>query len=308
MLAARGRAVGGYYSPHVTGWAERIRVRGAEADFERAVGRVRPVSERLGATQFEALTAAALAEFASASVDVAVVEAGLGGRHDATNVLRAPVAVLTNVALEHTAVLGSTREAIAAEKLAVVQPRATVVLGEPEWQGLAWENGAAQVLVETGGNAALAAVAASAFLRHPVEPVEVVLAGRFERRGDEIWDAAHNTAAVEYLAPRLPALGSIVLSVLADKDAAEMLRILSGHAGVLVATASSNERALPAHELAALARPYYDHVEVVPDPADAVARARELGVPVLVTGSFYLLADLAAVRSRELPCREPARN
>ena len=83
----------------------------------------------LGATQFETLTAAALLAFADADVDVAVVEAGLGGRHDATNVLRTRVVVLTNVALDHMDVLGDTREAIAAEKLAVVQAGCTVVLG-----------------------------------------------------------------------------------------------------------------------------------------------------------------------------------
>ena len=129
-LAGEGLLAGGYYSPHVTGWAERIRVGGAEADFERAIERVREPAERLAATQFEVLTAAALAEFAEASVDVAAVEAGLGGRFDATNVLDAPVVVLTNVALEHTDVLGDTREQIAAEKLAVVRPGATAVLGE----------------------------------------------------------------------------------------------------------------------------------------------------------------------------------
>ena len=107
---------------------------GEEADFERALARVRPAAEAVGATQFEALTAAALAAFADGGVDVAVVEAGLGGRHDATNVLDARVVVLTNVALEHTEVLGETREQIAREKLAVVQAGATVVLGEPEWR------------------------------------------------------------------------------------------------------------------------------------------------------------------------------
>ncbi len=110
-LAGEGLLAGGYYSPHVTGWAERIRVIGAEADFERAIERVRQPAERLGATQFEVLTAAALAEFAEAGVDVAAVEAGLGGRFDATNVLDALVVVLTNVALEHTDVLGDTRDA-----------------------------------------------------------------------------------------------------------------------------------------------------------------------------------------------------
>ena len=70
------------------------------------------------------LTAAAFADFAARGVDVAAIEAGLGGRHDATNVIDARVVVLTNVALEHTDVLGDTREAIAAEKLAVVTRRA----------------------------------------------------------------------------------------------------------------------------------------------------------------------------------------
>src|SRR5919108_4048706 len=97
LLGEAGLAVGAYLSPHVFGWSERIRVRGDEVDFEAAVARVRAHTERHAATQFEVLTAAALAAFADANVDVAVVEAGLGGRHDATNVLRSPVQVLTNV-------------------------------------------------------------------------------------------------------------------------------------------------------------------------------------------------------------------
>ena len=99
-----GSATGAYISPHVRGWAERIQVDGADADIEAALARVRP--HAAGATQFEVITAAALAEFAARGVDVAVVEAGLGGRLDATNVLAARVVVLTNVALEHTEVLG----------------------------------------------------------------------------------------------------------------------------------------------------------------------------------------------------------
>src|SRR5215218_4717551 len=135
LLAGSGLAVGAYTSPHVTTWAERIRVEGDEVDVEAALAPVRRPAEQLCATQFEVLPAGALAAFAERRVDVAVVEAGLGGRLDATNVLRSPVQVLTNVALEHTQVLGETREEIAAEKLAVVQPGSTVVLAEPEWEG-----------------------------------------------------------------------------------------------------------------------------------------------------------------------------
>ena len=117
LLQAEGRRAGAYTSPHVSGWAERIWVNGAEADFEQAVARVRPDAVAAGATQFEALTAAALLEFAEREVEVAVVEAGLGGRLDATNVVDAEIVLLTNVSLEHTEVLGDTTEEIAKRSL-----------------------------------------------------------------------------------------------------------------------------------------------------------------------------------------------
>ena len=82
------------------------------------------------------LTAAAFADFAAQGVERVAVEAGLGGRHDATNVIDAPVVLLTNVGLEHTDVLGGTRELIAAEKLAVAGPQAIVVLPDEEFAHL----------------------------------------------------------------------------------------------------------------------------------------------------------------------------
>ena len=298
LLADAGLTVGAYLSPHVRGWSERIRVRGEEADFEAAVGRVRAEAERIEATQFELVTAAALAEFASAEVDVAVVEAGLGGRYDATNVLRSPVQVLTNVALEHTEVLGTTREAIAVEKLAVVQPGAIVIVGEPEWEGLARENGAEQVVVAGHSNLAIAIAAAEAFLGRPVDGhVQVQLPGRLERLNEdplEIWDGAHNLAGLGYMLPRLPTASYVVVaSILADKDVEGMLAALSVLGSRLVATSSSNARSLTAEELAERARPFFSEIRPIEDPAAALAYARTLDEPVLVTGSLYLLADLA---------------
>jgi dihydrofolate synthase / folylpolyglutamate synthase len=298
LLAGAGLSVGAYLSPHVRGWGERIRVRGEEADFEAAIERVRAEAESLEATQFEVLTAAALAEFAEAGVDVAVIEAGLGGRHDATNVLRSPVQVLTNVALEHTEVLGTTREAIAAEKLAVVQPGAVVVIGEPEWEAIARDNGAERVVVAGHSNLALAMAAAEAFLDRPVDGhVDIQLPGRLERLSEEpleIWDGAHNLAGLGYALPRLPSARYVVVaSILADKDVDGMLAALSVLGDRLVATSSSNERALSAADLAQRAAPFFTHIEPIKKPAEALARARALGEPVLVTGSLYLLADLA---------------
>jgi len=305
LLVGAGLRTGAYTSPHVSGWSERIQVNGRDADFGPAIERVRPAAERLGATQFEVLTAAALAEFAAAEVDAAVVEAGLGGRLDATNVLRSPVQVLTNVALEHTDVLGDTREAIAAEKLAVVQPGAIVVLGEPEWEGLARENGASAVVVAGRSNLALALAAVESFLGRPVDPLparDVVLPGRLERRSEsplEIWDGAHNPAGLGHLLPRLPSRRFVVVASVigAGKDAEAMLAALSAIGDVLVATRSSNPRALSAGDLARLGGPYFDQVELVDDPVAARARGVELAGregALLVTGSLYLLADLSS--------------
>jgi len=300
LLRDAGLRVGAYISPHVRGWSERIQVGGAEADLEAALARVRPHAEL--ATQFEVITAAALAEFAAEGIEVAVVEAGLGGRLDATNVLDARVVVLTNVALEHTEVLGSTREEIAAEKLAVVPPGAVVVLGEGEWTDSALAAGASRVDVVSRSNLALAVSAAEAFLDREVDPAVaegVRVPGRLERRSEsplEIWDGAHNLAGVGYLLARLPTREYvIVVSILADKRPEEFLRALTPLGDTVITTTSGSHRALPPDELANLARPHFDRVEIEPDPASAVARARELAGPdgaVLVTGSLYLLAAL----------------
>ncbi len=287
LLLDAGFRVGAYLSPHVRSWSERIRVDGREADFERAIERVRDLAVAVGATQFEVLTAAAFAEFAAAEVQVAVVEAGLGGRHDATNVLGARCVLLTNVGLDHTDVLGDTREAIAAEKLAVVTDGAIVVLPDEEFARLVPH---ARVIV--GG----AREAAEVFLgRRTDAQVDVSLPGRLERRSDdEVWDGAHNADGLDWALPRLPpGRYTIVASILQDKDVDGMLERLARAGDRFVATTSSNARALPAAELAARARRWFARVEAVEDPEQALAVARE-APPVLVTGSLYLLADLAA--------------
>ncbi|HJS49753.1 MAG TPA: Mur ligase family protein [Gaiellaceae bacterium] len=298
LLLSEGLSVGATISPHVADWSERIRVNGREADFEAAIARVREPAERLHATQFEIVTAGALAEFADARVDVAVVEAGLGGRLDATNVLRTRVVLLTNVGLEHTDVLGKTRDAIAQEKLAVAPEDAIVVLSDETYAHLVPGNE-----VRIGG----AREAAEAFVGHPIaSTANVALPGRFERRDGEIRDGAHNLDGVRFLVEQLrgsepqgPDLGyTVVVSILADKDADAMLRELRRVGPRLVATRSSSERALPADQLAALAQRHFEYVEVVDDPLEALTRAHEHGGTVLVTGSLYLLGDLAQQERR----------
>ena len=290
-LLAEGLSVGSTISPHVATWSERVRIDGAEADFEAAVARVREPAARLGTTQFEIVTAAALQAFADAGVDVAVVEAGLGGRYDATNVLRTRVVLLTSVGLDHTDVLGDTLEAIATEKLAVAPPDGIVVLPDATYADLVPGRD-----VRIGG----AREAAEAFVGHAIDAApDVALPGRFERRAGEIRDGAHNPDGARHLVEQLDGDDhTIVASILADKDVDAMLRILRRAGARFVATTSSSARALPAADLAELARRYFDHVEAVAAPGAAVVRAHELGEPVLVTGSLYLLGDLAQAELR----------
>jgi folylpolyglutamate synthase/dihydropteroate synthase len=142
----------------------------------------------------------------------------------------------------------------------------------------------------TGG----AREAAEAYLDRPVQhDVEVVLPGRLERRGDEVWDGAHTPEGVDWLLARLPAREYVLcVSILGDKRIDELLSRLARAGRKLVATRSTNARALPEKELAARAEQHFEHVEAVTDPHKALARARALGDPVLITGSLYLLADL----------------
>jgi dihydrofolate synthase / folylpolyglutamate synthase len=285
LLAAEGLRTGAYTSPHVAGWWERLDT--DAAGFEAAIARVRAAAEAVGATQFELLTAAAFADFAARGVEVAAVEAGLGGRLDATNVLSAHVVLLTNVGLEHTEILGGTREEIAAEKLAVAVPGAIVVLPDGEFAPLLPGSD-----VRLGG----AREAAEVYLGRAIDhDVEVRLAGRLEVNGPEVRDGAHTPEAVDWLLERLPEPHdyTVVASILEDKDANGILERLATVGSTLIATQSANERALPAETVGRAGAEWFGRVETVADPHTALLRAREIGPRVLVTGSLYLLADLA---------------
>ena len=245
-----------------------------DADLERALARVRP--HAAGATQFEVLTAAAFAEFAAREVDVAVVEAGLGGRHDATNVLDAPVVVLTNVALDHTDVLGETRE----------DDRRREARGRR-----ARRRRRARRARVGGGRRARPAPPASTCRRartsrspsRPPRPSSAGPSTRTPRRPSgsragssaareqplEIWDGAHNLAGIGYLlapAARAPTSRSSPRSS-PTRTPTRCCARSRPSATRSSRRSSANARALPAAELADLAAPHFAAVEAVPDPA-----------------------------------------
>jgi len=318
LLDAHGVKAGAYLSPHTERWSERVRVNGREADpavFAAAVERVaqsaavvnRNLDEGDAVTQFEVVTAAAFIALASEGVEAAVIEAGLGGRLDATNVLPSRITVLTSVGLEHTEWLGSTELEIAAEKLAVLRDHTCLVLGrvsEPvavEARATAARRHAALVIAPEAGpelrvgspapyqrrNFAVAAAAAHQLLGglDPARTREVAerleLPGRMEvHEGDPptVLDAAHNPdgmrALVEGLSVvRLGRPAVACLAVLADKDARGIIAELEPHVAALVCTE------LPADHLARLGRPGGRSL----DASSLAATARGAGVGEVIT-------------------------
>ncbi len=344
ILRRHGLHVGAYLSPHLVSFSERIRIDDQDLEpsaFAAAVARAAHAAELVDrsltdddrVTQFEALTAAAYDELARQEVEVAVIEAGLGGRYDATNVIPSKVQVLTSVGLEHTRWLGPTIDDIAQEKLDVVQPGATLVLGaglHPDAlaraQAVAAERGVRLVHAGTDPgvelaalgefqrrNFALARAAAEAYLGSLEEEAvraaaaEVLVPGRLQIVGERpltLLDGAHNPDGMAALAESLPAITAAhnpvigVISILDDKDAAGMLAKLLPTCDALILTSSQNPRALPPPTLQSLSRQLHGPPsEVVREPRAAVARARELAGEdgfVIATGSIYLVADLLA--------------
>ena len=137
ILQACGLAVGTYTSPHLERINERLAFEGSDISddaFARVLGTVAEIERFLAirATWFELVTAAAFSWFADMAAEAVVAEVGMGGRFDATNVADGDVAVVTNVALDHTQILGPTREAIAGEKSGIIKTGSLLVLGEED--------------------------------------------------------------------------------------------------------------------------------------------------------------------------------
>jgi dihydrofolate synthase/folylpolyglutamate synthase len=273
LLDAHGVSAGATVSPHFERWRERVLVRGeeiGEPEFAAAIARVAEAAEVVNrgleggeeVTQFEVATAASFVALAAARVKVAVIEAGLGGRLDATNTIPSRVTVLTSVGLDHTEWLGETEEEIAVEKLAVLRNHSTLVLGRVSdsvralAERTAAERGARLILApEDPGrglrlrapgrfqrrNFALACTAAEAFLGElDAERVASVAAaisipGRLEavcKAPPVFLDAAHNRDGAAALAEALPEVAGgrpviACLAMLRDKDASAAVEALA---------------------------------------------------------------------------------
>ena len=298
FLAREGLSVGAYTSPHVSGWSERIQVDGEDADLEQALERVREPAERLGATQFEVLTAAAFAEFAVARVDVAVVEAGLGGRLDATNVLDARVVALTNVgARPHRCPRRDPRADRGREARRALDPARS--------SSPASRSGAASMPTTWAGP-----------LPRPSSDASWKGTSRSRSLGGST-SSARTSSPERTTRPAssgsLPRLPRATTSSSRRSSRTRTRRRCCASSAAPAARSSPPPRPAPAHSTRKSSRgspaPFFDVVEAVTDPEEALARARDLAGPdgaVLVTGSLYLLADLS-VRPNRIPWESSAR-
>jgi len=343
LLRAAGVRTGLYTSPHLSRFTERVRVDGVEISAATAAALLDEVFAIAGeATFFEVVTAMALLAFARAGVKVAVLECGLGGRFDSTNVITAPLStVVTGIAADHLDVLGPTLADVAREKAGIWKPgvpavmacddpaarlvlRSTAtVVGAPisEW-GVDLSLDEAGDYVGPGGplgrltvglrgahqrrNAGLALAAVSlaadrgGFLisdeNRRTGLRDVRWPARLELLApDVLVDAAHNAKGATSLAVELPAIAAgrpitLVVGVVADKDARAILAPLLPLAARIVCTTPPSPRALSAGDLAALCQG-----ETVSDPTEALATARDGRSLVVGCGSIFLVGELRRI-------------
>ena len=315
LARAAGKRVATYTSPHLSTLRERVQIDGemlGEAAWAEAAERVSAAGGD-ALTFFEQVTAIGFDLIGRANVDVSVIEVGLGGRLDATNIVDPAVAVVTGVALDHEAILGNTIEAIAAEKAGIWKrgkPAIVGASGEPEavplLAELARDAGAIVEIVapveiavslpgahqQRNAAAAIAAVRAAGLPVHVAALEHVVHPGRFERLGDVILDGAHNPHGAHALAEALSQRAVLVLAISADKDARAIVTALAPRAIAIVATRYQQDRAMPPDELARIARTVTGvAVDAADDLDAALAIARRYGAPIVIAGSLFLVGE-----------------
>ena len=372
LLETGGASVGSTTSPHLERVNERVVWNNDPIDDDelaRILSQIAEIEPFLAEppSYFEIMIGLAFTYFADVAVDVAVIEVGMGGTWDATNVIDAGVAVVTNVGLDHMEYLGSTRAEIALEKAGIVNAGTCLVLGEtdPELFATFAARKPDQILLRDrdfgvvsdclahGGrlvelrtpsttyadvfvplhgahqsqNAAAALMAAEAALGAALAEdivhagfAAVASPGRLEVMGTQplvLLDGAHNVAGAQALQRALDeAFGvaprTLVVGLLRDKDATEMLRALDvGTVEHLVCTRPPTPRALDPKTVADAAISLGvgpDRIDVIDDVARAVARAREVtGAEgqIVVTGSLYVVGAARAILRAESGTSRP---
>lgn len=324
ILQADGKRVGLFTSPHLESYCERIQVNGkniSESELAEILELIKFFE--IPATQFEVLTAAAFAYFASQNVDVAVIEVGLGGLLDSTNIITPKISVITNIALDHENILGNLRS-IALNKAGIIKPQVPVVTGatgEPLKiiREVATKNNSPitevtrpiDLEINLRGeyqklNAAVAAEVAKIFgvsnsaIKLGLQ--RVTWAGRFEVLetdfGTIIIDGAHNphgaTAFRQSLDKFFPSGRRIfIFGALADKNIDAMIKILFRAEDFVIAVSPSSSRAESPENLCKKIRQLGIDCRGAENISSAVDELKNSDREIkIVTGSLYLIGDV----------------
>ncbi|MBO6168284.1 MAG: bifunctional folylpolyglutamate synthase/dihydrofolate synthase [Kiritimatiellae bacterium] len=321
-LRACGFKVARYTSPHLVRLNERFFIQGemaSDAILEEAASRVAAIAPE-DLTFFEALTAVAYLVFAASDLDYAVIETGLGGRLDATNVCRPSLSIITKIGLDHCDWLGDTEEKIAVEKGGIIKKGIPVLLGRNSpavretIRAIASERSSRFVYAPDLACAeeipagfslkgafnrenAVTALAALKVLQAPERALggfsNVVWPGRYHRTGNFIIDGAHNPPAASALASALAEDGErdlvLIAGFCADKDVDETLLILKPFCKRAIAVKTNNPRSLEAETLSARMRGLGFAAESAPSLAKAIEMAG--GASTLVCGSLFLAGE-----------------
>lgn len=288
ILTYAGIKTGLYTSPHLVNVTERIRISEkdiAKDELLQVARKIIPLSLP-ETTYFELLTAMAIEYFYENNVEIAVMEAGMGGRLDATNACFGEIVIITDISLDHTQYLGNTIEEITKEKMAIVKPGSTVITAE-NLTGNYKERNKALALK------AIYALKDKGF-SIPKESVEKGLLntrwpGRFQIIGNIILDGAHNPGAASALKEMIKEKVVLIIGILKDKDYKRIMEILTPVAKRVITVTPKSERALSGEVLMGLVkdRP----VQYIPNVMDAVKSVKE-DIPILVTGSLYLIGEV----------------
>jgi dihydrofolate synthase/folylpolyglutamate synthase len=331
ILREAGYKVGLYTSPHLFKPNERVKIQGDDISdwrLERGIEKVKKAGEGLDLTTFEILTCVAFDYFADHKVDVAVVEVGLGGRLDATNVITPLVSVITNIDYDHTEYLGNTLREIATEKAGIIKPGVPVVTAEDKPEALeviqkacqskeagCWVVGKeariearSQLLGPHQRRNEALAVKVAELLKIDRETIKRGIAkafwpGRFQIISSEpvmIVDGAHNVAGAQALKETIEELKiqvplTLVLGIQGYKNIRGIVEVLAPLSDNLIVTRSSHPQAARPDEIAA--KIDRGRVMILYSVKEAVEVARGLGRPVLVTGSLFLVADVLTLNS-----------
>jgi dihydrofolate synthase/folylpolyglutamate synthase len=283
-LINSNKKIGLFSSPWIIDYREQIQINNEfihKEDFASYVEKY----QNNDCSEFEFLTAIMFKYFADNRVDYAVIECGMGGREDATNVEKENLSVITSISLDHTDFLGSTLEEIAENKSGILRKNCDCVLYSDEYANIFKDKCKELVIAPESDNLSVVNAVLDNLGLKPVNAL-VKLPARQERKNGILLDGGHNVAAAKMLEPGINN-ETAVIGMMRDKDIEGYLSIIAPKCKKIICVDVDNPRAISAKELAGIAKKYCSDVITAESAKSAL-----LYEPSLICGSFYMIREI----------------